>query len=166
MDIVTDQKTVTRIYHKLIDERKFTKCFPFEVMGTKKFERYMLEQSHLYACYYSGELVGIAWINRWEQQSARLSFCPFDTINLRIVIDAITEAARRLIHLQNYESRYIYSSLVGIISSKNRVARRIAEKVGMKSQGIIPGYFRFNPKLSHSAHIYTLTREDLTPCSI
>ena len=127
------------------------KLFTFySVMADRKL-------NHVYICRYHGEMVGIAWVNRWEGFCARINFCSFST-GRAIVVPGIQESAMRIIQAKDEQDEFVYDTLLGYIKGDNRLSQKIARKCGFVHVGTIPLYYRF-PNNNNSVEIYKLTRE-------
>jgi len=126
------------VWGRMADEDKLGRCFPG---GTMTAERFALQPwAWVYIGRYDGQPVGIAWLERFEERTARIGFCAFAAAGTR-VLAIIAEAAARLADLRGADGRYCFNTLLGYIRSDNPSSARAARRAGFTLAGIIPDYF-------------------------
>jgi len=140
----------------MVGEGKLHRCFPAASgMGRDRFVERLTVGSWSYIGIYDGKPAGLAWINHFEQKTARLAFCAFGASRW-VLLPLIAESAGRLIRLRGADGKYCFNALLGYIRPDNRLSVKVALSVGFRPAGLIPGYYPDGA----DAEIYALTRSD------
>ena len=107
----------------------------------------------------SGDLMGFAWLNRFEHRLARIHFCSFDGFGLAEKIEAAEYASDYILSLKD-DDGYIFDVLEGRIASGNMAAQMLVSAAGFIKTGFVPhGSFNRSKGISEDAVIYCKTRK-------
>lgn len=161
VSLCEDDRDLVEVFKIMTHEGLIDDCFPGDKMMRRVFSFVTrmgdTEHNHVYLCRYCGDLVGIAWLNRWEGFCSRINFCSFKA-GKKIVVQGIQESAMRILQAKDEQGSFVYDTLLGYIKSSNKLSQKVARKSGFKHVGTIPLYYRF-PDQNNSIEIYQLTRE-------
>jgi len=92
----------------------------------------------LYVIFYDDKLAAIAWVNRFEQRTARYHFCIFKSIKTEEKIACGTQALKELINQKTTDGSFLFDAFIGYLPSDNKLALSYVLACGAKSAGVVP----------------------------
>ena len=146
------------IYTMLEKEGKAEAAFcDGSVKSNPDFIQFMKYDSKLWVVIIEKKVVGIAWLNNFGHNIAWGHFAFFKSTHNTVKL--YRETMRQLIFLEDTNG-YVFSTLMGWVSSKNKIAIDMVKQAGMIKVGEIPNatYDYFDGK-TYDAALFYITRE-------
>ena len=148
------------IYTMLEKEDKAEAAFcDGSVRSSEDFVHFMKYESKLWVAVVDAKVVGIAWLNNFNHNTAWGHFAFFESDHDTVEIGR--ETMRQLMFLED-NNGYIFSVLMGWTSSKNKIVAGFLKQVRMIKVGEIPNatYDYFDGQ-TYDAALFYITREVL-----
>lgn len=117
------------------------------------------ETNKLWVITVENKIKGITWLNNFRQTTAWGHFAFFKTENKTLEI--ATETMKQLIYMKNNDE-FIFSVLMGFVSTKNKIAVEFIKHMGMTIIGKVPNAaFDYYDQKTYDAILFYVAREEV-----